>query len=171
MGKFSKKIKFETLIGWQRPRLSFVKMNVDGSAKGCPGPSAAGGVLRDHNGDWLAGFTFRVGISNSLLAELWRIYHGLLLCWSRGFRRVELESDSLVAVKKVQSIQDVTGQYVGLLSAIQELLSRDWHCSIRHVHREANACADWMATHFDSVPLGLHTFEDPTEGIAWPRAL
>lgn len=71
------RLRHETLISWKRPTTPFVKVNVDGSARGNPGLSAAGGLIRDATAGWICGFTFRVGISPILVAELWGIYHGL----------------------------------------------------------------------------------------------
>ncbi|XVE92005.1 hypothetical protein REPUB_Repub01dG0059800 [Reevesia pubescens] len=81
MGKFHTRLKYETLIGKARPHVHFVKVNIDRSVKGQLGQAAARGVLRDDGGSWISGFTFRVGISCIMIAELWVIYHGLLLCW------------------------------------------------------------------------------------------
>lgn len=175
------RLKHQTLISWQFPKAPFVKINVDGSARGNPGDSAAWGVIRDSNGRWLGGFTYRVDFSSVLVAELWGIYHGLLLCWNKGFKEIILETDSLSAVMKVNNFEAI-GPNNNLLAAIKGLLDRSWKCSIRHIYREENMCADWMATNFDNLDLGLHTFETPPHGItplltadareiAWPRAI
>lgn len=58
-GTFS--LKYEKLISWDKPKSSFVKLNVDGSAKGQPGVAVAGGINRDENGVWLAGFAYNIG--------------------------------------------------------------------------------------------------------------
>lgn len=46
-------VKKESLISWELPKHSFVKLNVDGSARGQPMLVAAGGVIRDEVGNWL----------------------------------------------------------------------------------------------------------------------
>ena len=48
-----------------------MKLNTDGSA--CGNPSVAGyrGVIRNDHGHWIAGFTRRIGATNSFIAELW----------------------------------------------------------------------------------------------------
>ncbi|XVF35408.1 hypothetical protein REPUB_Repub18cG0142900 [Reevesia pubescens] len=115
-------------------------MNVDASINMQSRVSTAGGVLRDENGSWVAGFTYMVGITTILGAEIWGIYQGLLLRWNRGFRRVEIETDSLVASRKVTEKVyqfDTNGQ---LIRDIQELVQRNWNCKITHIFREANAC-------------------------------
>ncbi|EOY19532.1 Mediator of RNA polymerase II transcription subunit 11 [Theobroma cacao] len=57
--------------------------STDGSAKGQLGLAAAGGLIRDSSETWLTRFTYKIGISFSLTAELWAIYYGLMICWSK----------------------------------------------------------------------------------------
>lgn len=54
---------------------SFVKVNVDGSAKGNPGLSAAGGIIRDRFGQWLSGFNSRF----SFLPFLWQNFGAFIM--------------------------------------------------------------------------------------------
>lgn len=71
--------------------------------------------------------------------------------------------------------------HLRIITAIKDLLGRDWEVTISHVLREANHCADWLATHFDSFDLGLHILEEAPHqissyltadaiGVSWPRA-
>ena len=53
----------------------YLKLNTDGSALGNPGPVGAaggggGGVLRDHRGRWIIGFSLHVGLTTNNMAEL-----------------------------------------------------------------------------------------------------
>ncbi|XVF33779.1 hypothetical protein REPUB_Repub18cG0000300 [Reevesia pubescens] len=164
-GKYQNKLRYEQLVSWVRPGHGYVKINVDGSARGKPGLVVAGGVLRDENGVWSLGFTNRLGIANILTAELWAIYQGLSLSWDKGYRKVELETDSMVAVQKIKANGNNGDPNVNLIHSIKYLLQRDWLCSIKHTHREANYSADWMATHFDHLSLGLHIFDSPPTNI------
>ncbi|XVE97598.1 hypothetical protein REPUB_Repub03eG0033200 [Reevesia pubescens] len=122
------------------------------------------------------------GYSNILTVELWAIYYGFILCWNKGFRRAELESDSLVVVKKILKQPSRNEANFHLITAIQELQQCNWICSIRHVHMEANVCADWIATYFEHLNLGLHLFNShPSDiapllmadamGVIWPRLM
>lgn len=109
---------------------------------------AEGGILRGSNGRWLAGFTFRVGVSTIMVAELWAISHGLLLGWHNGYREVLLESDSLVTINKINNRRTKRGPHHRLISAIRELIDRSWKCTIKHIYRQANMCADWVGYSF-----------------------
>ncbi|GLT64380.1 hypothetical protein SLA2020_368790 [Shorea laevis] len=88
----------EHFIGWKPPPSRMVKLNVDGSAKGTPGDSAAGALCRDANGTWCFGFTVRLGVGTALRAEFFAVWKGLQLLWNRGFKWVQVESDSQLAV-------------------------------------------------------------------------
>ncbi|KAK8627393.1 hypothetical protein V6N13_135005 [Hibiscus sabdariffa] len=64
--------------------------------------------------------------------------------WSRGYRQVELESDSLEAVRLVLSNSpDVA--VCGLVLSIKGWLSKMWQVRILHVYREGNRVVDWKA--------------------------
>ncbi|KAJ8420951.1 hypothetical protein Cgig2_010780 [Carnegiea gigantea] len=60
----------EQLVRWESPPGGWVALNSDGAAKGNPGLAAAGGVLRDHKGKWLMGFTENLGRCTSMKAEI-----------------------------------------------------------------------------------------------------
>ena len=63
-----------------------------------------GGVIRDDNGDFIAGFFFKINNCFSLLTEIRAMLHGLKLAWdSREFRKMVNESDSIEAVNMVQN--------------------------------------------------------------------
>lgn len=44
------------VIKWNRLAAGWVKLNMDGSCRGNPGNSGGGGVIRDAEGNFLAGF-------------------------------------------------------------------------------------------------------------------
>ncbi|XVE95435.1 hypothetical protein REPUB_Repub02eG0096900 [Reevesia pubescens] len=182
LGNFSKRLNYEMLISWTKPPTDHVKMNVDGSVKGILGIATAGGVLRNESGIFICAFIYKIGISSILTAELWAILHGLQICWEKGYRRVLLESDSLEAIQKLNGQISAFDPNHHLIKTIKELHQRDWFCTFHHVYREANGCADWMATHDFHLDLGLHNFDIPpgdlfpllmadAVGVAWPRYL
>ena len=58
--------KEEKLIRWNPPSVGWVKLNTDGVLKASSGMTSTGGIIRDKNGNWLAGFAFHIGPSSSL---------------------------------------------------------------------------------------------------------
>ncbi|XVF29674.1 hypothetical protein REPUB_Repub15cG0142300 [Reevesia pubescens] len=158
-------LRYKQMIKWTKPAQCVFKINVDVGLRGQSRVAVAGGLIRDDKGYWLLGFVYRIGICEVLSAELWSILQGLKLAWDRGFRKVELETDSLLASKQIHvpiRKQDSNGR---LVAAIQELLCRDWYCQVVHIYREANQCADWLAAFDTNPPTGLLVLEDPPEGL------
>ncbi|EEF29097.1 conserved hypothetical protein [Ricinus communis] len=70
------------------------------------------------------------------------------LCFHRkqkGFRRVDLELDSLEVVRAISADLSLIGNCGSLLAQIKTLMSRSWDVSCAHVLKEANKCANWLA--------------------------
>ncbi|MCI45257.1 ribonuclease H protein, partial [Trifolium medium] len=57
-------------VSWYRPAEGIVCLNVDGSLLGSSGTAGYGGLLRDHNGDFIWGFYGTAAVNNILYAEL-----------------------------------------------------------------------------------------------------
>ena len=67
-------------IRWEKPALGWMKLNTDGSFDDLLGVAGGGGLIRDEQGNWVAGYTRRVGRSNSFIAKAWALRDGLMLC-------------------------------------------------------------------------------------------
>ena len=76
----------------------FIKINTDGSALGNPGIAGAGGILRDHLGQWISGFSLHVGLATNNMVELAAFRQGLAMAWTMGFKFIYLELDSKVVL-------------------------------------------------------------------------
>ena len=155
-------------IGWKYPAEGWIKLNIDGCSKGNPGLAGAGGVIRDHMGNWIGGFARNIGICSSVTAELWAVHDGLQLTWNTGIRRVVLESDSKVVVKLIKNGSGGVDTHYNLIMQIKAMLGREWDVEILHVHREANYVADWL-TNFglgrDLLDRGSDVITEPPSGI------
>ncbi|MBA0572401.1 hypothetical protein Golob_002745 [Gossypium lobatum] len=75
------------------------------------------------------------------VTELWTIFDGLKLLWSKGANHVLLESDSKVVVHACTSEDDSYGNYA-LTSCIKEIQHRNWTVHVTHIYREPK-----IATH------------------------
>ncbi|KAE8663476.1 hypothetical protein F3Y22_tig00112959pilonHSYRG00027 [Hibiscus syriacus] len=49
---------------WRRPAPNWIKANADRAMRGALGMAAVGGVLLDHHGNWIRGFSRSIGICN-----------------------------------------------------------------------------------------------------------
>ena len=93
-----------TPIKWVSPPLGWFKFNTDCSSLDNPGLAGGGGVICNHVGDWVGGFSRAIGATTSVWAELRTLKDGLKLAIDLGILNLEIEMDSLVAVELVTSI-------------------------------------------------------------------
>ncbi|KAG7573124.1 Ribonuclease H domain [Arabidopsis suecica] len=174
--------RVERLIRWLAPNEGWVKITTDGASRGNPGLAAAGGAIRNADGEWLGGFAINIGSCSAPLAELWGAYYGLLIAWDKGFRRVELDLDSELVVGFLKSEMSNAHPLAFLVRLCHGFFTRDWLVRINHVYREANRLADGLANYAFTLPLDLHLFEtcleavhlillEDANGIAIPRAV
>ena len=59
------------------PPAPYIKLNIDGSAISNPGVAKAGGILRNHSGDWISGFSLHLGLASNNMVELTAVRQGL----------------------------------------------------------------------------------------------
>ncbi len=118
-------------------------VNVDGGARGNPGPAALGVVVRDADGVVLEEIGRRIGRASNNVAEYRALLAGIERAAALGARELDLVADSELVVRQVK------GEYKVKDAALRELYAQvrlalqpfdRW--SIRHVRREENAAAD-----------------------------
>ena len=120
-----------------------VTVNVDGGARGNPGPAAIGVVVRDADGAVLEALGETIGRATNNVAE----YRGLLLGLRRarelGAHEVEVVNDSELVAKQVNGVYKVKHAAMKPLhrEALEALSAFDvWR--VRSVPRAQNADAD-----------------------------
>ncbi|CAL1412960.1 unnamed protein product [Linum trigynum] len=150
-----------TSIQWNAPQQGWVKLNIDGASAGNPGPAGAGGLIRDAQGRWIAGFVAKIGEASAALAELWAFYHGLTLALKFGVNNLVIETDSQLAILLISNRHDPVHPYAALLASIRRRLAQDWLVSIVHTYREGNRAADWLSKHSLVYPYGMHELTNP----------
>ena len=120
-------------------------VNVDGGARGNPGPAAIAAVVTTPEGEVLEATGEAIGRATNNVAEYRALLHGIGRARELGARELELVGDSELVVRQVN------GDYRVKDPALRELHDRvraaltgfdRW--SIRHVRREANAVADQL---------------------------
>jgi ribonuclease HI len=118
-------------------------VNVDGGARGNPGPAAIGVVVQAPEGDVLEERGERIGEATNNVAEYRALLAGIERAAALGASELELVGDSELVVRQVK------GEYKVKDATLRELhaeatraLRRFERWSIRHVRREQNAEAD-----------------------------
>jgi ribonuclease HI len=129
---------------WSKPPPGFFKVNTDGSY--VHGQAACGGIIRNHNGNFVKGFMCKLGSGNALFAELKGILFTLHIIREMQLTNVILETDSIHALNMIQNRYTSIFHLQPLLQEIIHLINRSGSTiRINHIHREANTCADALA--------------------------
>ena len=118
-------------------------VNVDGGARGNPGPAAVGVVVRDGDGQVLEERGERIGRATNNVAEYRALLLGIELAATLGASELELLGDSELIVRQVEGrykVKDATMKE--LHGRVKAALGPFESWSIRHVRREQNADAD-----------------------------
>jgi len=118
-------------------------VNVDGGARGNPGPAAIGAVVQTPGGEVLEERGERIGTATNNVAEYRALLLGIERARELGAGELELVGDSELIVRQVKGeykVKDATlrGLHGEVVRALRPF--RRW--SIRHVRREQNAAAD-----------------------------
>jgi ribonuclease HI len=123
--------------------MSRVSVNVDGGARGNPGPAAIGVVVRDGGGQVLEEMGERIGEATNNVAEYKALLRGIELAASHGAGELELIGDSELVVRQVEGKYKVKNAGIKPLHEEVKRLLQDFDSwSIHHVRRESNADAD-----------------------------
>jgi len=118
-------------------------VNVDGGARGNPGPAAIGVVIRDADGLILDEHGERIGDATNNVAEYKALIRGIQRAADLGATELDLVGDSELVVKQIQGAYKVKKAGLKLLHAeARQALAEIDSWSIRHVRREFNAEAD-----------------------------
>ncbi len=118
-------------------------INVDGGARGNPGPAAIGIVVRDPAGEVLTDLAETIGEATNNVAEYRALIRGIDLAVEMGADELEIRGDSELVVKQMLGQYKVKHPDMKPLHAeAKEALAglSDW--SISHVRREQNSEAD-----------------------------
>jgi ribonuclease HI len=119
-------------------------VNVDGGARGNPGPAAIGTVVRRPSGEVLEERGERIGRATNNVAEYKALLLGIERARELGANELELVGDSELVVRQVKGeykVKDATLRELhGEVKRALRPFEDRW--SIRHVRREHNAEAD-----------------------------
>ncbi|XP_028072274.1 uncharacterized protein LOC114274528 [Camellia sinensis] len=141
-----------------------IKLDTDGSTRRHGGGGGFGGLFWDETGAWISGYYGRLEICTSLEAELWTVYKGLTIILQRGFNQVIIETD---AEQVVKLLSDDLGERCPFWGIVEDarIIMRGCDCSIQHIRREANICADAMAKLGEYQPADLLIVNEPLEEL------
>jgi ribonuclease HI len=118
-------------------------VNVDGGARGNPGPAAIAAVISTPKGEVIEQRAERIGTATNNVAEYRALLLGIERARALGAREVELIGDSQLVVRQVKGEYKVKDEALRALSEqVRAALEPFERWSINHVPREENAAAD-----------------------------
>jgi ribonuclease HI len=121
-------------------------INVDGAARGNPGPAAIGAIIRDESGKTLGRISRPIGVTTNNQAEYQAIIAALEKAVATGASQVNIKSDSELVVRQINgqykikntALRPLYQQVVRLAGSLESF-------SITDIPREQNAEADKLA--------------------------
>jgi probable phosphoglycerate mutase len=124
---------------------SFV-INVDGGARGNPGPAGWGVVVRMPAGEIVAELSGAIAHATNNVAEYQGLISGLEWCQAHGAKAVDVRSDSLLLVQQMKGVYKVKNEGLKPLHGQARLIAHQiGRVTFEHVRREFNKDADRLA--------------------------
>ena len=131
---------------------------MDGSVIVSNSAAACARIVRSHLARFIATWSVNLGYCSITLVEIWGAYWDIYIGIMLDFRNIVLELDSICVYQYISQGVKETHMYAPIINAARKLMEdANNNIVIRHVYREANACADGLAKHgyiifFDSLP-------------------
>ena len=117
--------------------MGWMKLNFDGFALGNSGKVGGGGLIRDHQGNWIRGYTRPLVNTSNFIAELWALRDGLTISKELEINNLIVEMGALSVVMLMNN-SSINLLMEPLLSDCRNLLKDIPNKRIVHTFREAN---------------------------------
>jgi ribonuclease HI len=142
------------------PPAHYLVAHSDGGARGNPGPSGYGVVIKDESGRKVAALSEYLGHQTNNFAEYQGLIAALEYALKHGPKALKLISDSELLVRQIKGIYKVKNATLQDLHArAKELIKQlDWF-SIGHALREHNQEADRLAN--EAMDRGMGRSVEP----------
>lgn len=147
-------------VRWEKPDPDWFKFNTDGASSGSLGTAAGGGLTRDARGNWVMGFSRKIGRTDSFVAEIWALWDGLQLCCQLNVCAVMIELDAKSLVDVLNNSSYCNSMISPLLDDCKLLIDQFPQVRVKHTFREANKCADRLAKLglVQSLEFSVHSY-------------
>lgn len=140
-------------------------VNVDGGARGNPGPAAIAAVVQDADGGVLEERGERIGEATNNVAEYRALLLGIERAAALGADELDLVGDSELVVKQIKGEYKVKDATMRRLHAqVKEALREFERWSISHVRRERNVEADRLVNEALDGEEGTRNRPSPHSG-------
>jgi len=156
----------KTLTQWTPPPKNTYLLNFDGASKGNPGITGYGGVIRNSQGIPLKIYFGSIGWNTNNAAELEGLWLGLQIAHHQSFMPLIVEGDSQIIINMASKLQQGSAaqkvsrswRMATRLESLQTWLQNNKSTSFKHIRREGNKAADFLAN------LGAELGKEHQEG-------
>ena len=120
-------VRIPHIIRWKASPDPYIKLNIDGSAIDNPRIAGAGGILRDHSGGWIFGFSLNLGLTSNNMAKLAAVRQDLSMALNMRFKFIQLELDSSVVLSWLTNKNaSYPTNMMPLICDCRSLMDQDW---------------------------------------------
>jgi len=165
------RVKVKIQVQWLPPSSNWVKLNSGGSSMGNTGLAGGGGLIRNERGEWLKGYARAIGITTSVVAELWALRDGIRLCSALKLPAIIVELDSKLVVDLLNKELDNPNGIDVLVTDCRESLKALPCVRIQHCFQEANKCADALPRRGALLSQDFSIFIDPPPDVVFLLSL
>ncbi|XP_057836896.1 uncharacterized protein LOC131047085 [Cryptomeria japonica] len=130
---------------WHPPPIGWIKINVEGAAKGNPGPAGCGRVAKNHFGLLVSMMALPLGTQTNHYTEASAAHFGLHMAKREGFTKVWLESVSINTVNCLSGRTDPSWIIASLIKDCRNIINELADFKILHIYREGNKVVDLLA--------------------------
>ena len=120
-------VRIPHIIRWKAPPDPYIKLNIDGSAIDNPRIAGARGILRDHSGGWISGFSLNLGLTSNNMGKLAAVWQDLSMALNMRFKFIQLELDSSVVLSWLTNKNaSYPTNMMPLICDCRSLMDQDW---------------------------------------------
>src|ERR1700723_1961314 len=147
------------------------RANIDGAARGNPGPASYGVIIRDGSGELVAKLKKYIGRMTNNVAEYYGLIAALDYAESKSIRALRIEADSELMVKQMRGLYKVRSpELQPLYERARKMAAALESFRIDHVYREQNREADALANEaLDEVEGGAPKSAKSAKSAAAPQ--
>ncbi|XP_019238630.1 PREDICTED: uncharacterized protein LOC109218713 [Nicotiana attenuata] len=140
------------------PKPNIYKLNTGGAHSSTLTTDGIGGLIRNHNGDWIVGFSGNIPCQSSISAELYALIQGLRIAIQQNLSPLHVEVDA----KEVITMLDCDNIiYANLLFDCRHLLLKLRNPRVHHAYREQSRVADQLARSILEGNFTMRVFDAP----------
>ncbi|CAJ2666249.1 unnamed protein product [Trifolium pratense] len=144
---------------WEKPRIGWLKCNVDAAFFVSAGRTAMGACFRNNSGEFMAGITQWQQLTLSTEeGEAWALLQAMNEAKSRGFESVQFESDSQVLVDAIRTKRRGNSEFLSIVNEIILVMLSCVNFEVKFIRRQVNSVAHNLARAANSW-TSFHRFE------------